>query len=200
MSNPKKYLDQLFISKVRIKAIKFFFTSPNKPIHLRGAVRELNEEINAVRRELSRMEGIKLLIGEKRGNRKYFMLNPEFAFYDELIGIVFKSFGLGGEVLSNEKKLGDIQYALLTQKYVYNKPYGSNNVDLVVIGDVDLHVLDQIVTQEEQKTHTQIHYTVLSKTDFETRRRRKDGFANELIAQQCLLLKGNKLEFVGHGN
>jgi hypothetical protein len=197
MSNPKKYLDQLFISKVRIKAIKYFFTNTDKPIHLRGAVRELNEEINAVRRELSRMEAIKLLSGEKRGNRKYFTLNPDFVFFDELMGLVYKTFGLGGEILNAEKKLGDIQYALLTQKFVYKKPYGANNVDLVVIGDVDLQVLDQIVTQEEQKTKSQIHYTVLSKSDFDTRRRRKDAFAAEIVNQQGLLLKGNKLEFVG---
>ena len=45
------------------------------PIHLRGAVREFNEEINAVRRELNRLEEAKILLTEKRGNRKYFVLN-----------------------------------------------------------------------------------------------------------------------------
>jgi hypothetical protein len=93
-ANPKKYLEQLFISKVRVKALRYFFMHQQEVIHLRGAVRELDEEINAVRRELERMESIDLLITERKGNRKYFRLNQDFTFYDELLGVVFKSFAL----------------------------------------------------------------------------------------------------------
>lgn len=197
MSNPKKYLDQLFISKVRIKALEYFFAHPDKPIHLRGAVRELDEEINAVRRELERMEEIKLLIGEKQGNRKYFHINPDFVFYNEFAGMMHKSSGLGGEILTNERKLGEIDFALLTQRYTHRKPFGTHNVDLVVIGDIDLKALDSIVTKEEQRSKTQIHYTVLSHSDFELRRRRRDAFVLELFSQEILMLVGNKQDFIG---
>lgn len=196
MSNARKYLDQLFISKVRIKAIKYFFTNPDKPIHLRGAVRELNEEINAVRRELSRMEDIKLVSGEKKGNRKYFSLNPDFVFYDELLGMVFKSFGLGAEILSSERKLGEIKYAVLTQKYTRKKPFGTHLIDLVVVGDVDMRLMEQLVSAEEQRNKTQVHYTVLSESDFAMRCKRKDSFVLELMLQSKTMLIGDSVSFV----
>jgi hypothetical protein len=196
MSNPRKYLDQLFISKVRIKAIKHFFMSPDEPIHLRGAVRELNEEINAVRRELARMESIHLLVAEQRGNRKYFRLNPDFVFYDELLGLVFKTFGLGGEIITNAKKIGDIKYALLTQSYTHHRPQGSHPVDLVIVGQVDLNELGEIVAKEEKRLDREIHYTVLGLADFETRRHRRDTFVQELMLQNRVMLIGNSVDFI----
>ncbi len=197
MSNPRKYLDQLFISKVRIKAIRYFFMTPEQPIHLRAAVRELDEEINAVRRELTRMEEIKLLTTEKRGNRKYFLLNPNFLYYDELLGMVHKTFGLGGEIVTNASKLGEMQFALLSQGFVWGEYYGSHPIDLVVVGKgIDMSVLDSIVSKEEKKTHRNIHYTVLSITDFELHKRRKDQFVLELIAQNKVMLIGRSLDFM----
>lgn len=197
MSNPRKYLDQLFISKVRIKAIKHFFMNPDQPIHLRAAVRELNEEINAVRRELTRMEEIKLLIAEKRGNRKYFRLNPDFLYYDDLLGMVHKTFGLGGEIVSSASKLGEVQFALLSQGYVWGEYFGTHVIDLVVVGKgIDMSVLDEIVSREEKKSHRNIHYTVLSTTDYELHKRRKDQFLLELMAQNKVMLVGRSADFV----
>ncbi|MBL8015370.1 MAG: hypothetical protein JNK26_04245 [Candidatus Doudnabacteria bacterium] len=199
MANARKYLDQLFISKVRIKAIHYFFSHPDEAIHLRGAVRELDEEINAVRRELTRMEEIKMVTVENKGNRRYFKLNPEFVFFSELLGIVHKSFGLGGEILANAKKLGEIEFAFLTQRFTHKRQFGSNQIDLVVIGDVDLKLLDSIVSHEENRSKSQIHYSVLSVADLELRRKRKDAFVGQLLMQKRLMLIGDEVQFIGKG-
>lgn len=196
MSNPRKYLDQLFISKVRIKALKFFFLSMNEPIHLRAAVRELNEEINAVRRELARMEEIKLLTSEVRGNRKYFTLNKDFIFFSELLGMVHKSFGLGGELVANSKKLGDIKFAVVTQGLTQGMPIGTHKLDLVIVGDdMDMEALHEIVSREERKLQRDLYYTVLSSADFVARQRRKDPLVLELYHQDKILVIGSPLEF-----
>lgn len=199
MVNPKKYLDHLFISKVRVKALRHFFAHPAEAIHLRGAVREFNEEINAVRRELTRMAEIKLLLVETKGNKKYFRLNPEFVCYEELAGMMHKSFGLGGEILTSLKKLGAIDFAFLTQQYTRAKAFGNHQVDLVVIGDVDLKILDTIVSGVERQTKRPIHYSVLTRADFELRRKRKDAFVQELMLQKRLMLVGDEVEFIGRG-
>lgn len=195
--NPRKYLDNLFISKVRIKALRFFIQNPDQPIHLRAAVRELNEEINAVRRELERMEKINLVLSERKGNRKYFQLNKDFLFYDELLGMVYKTFGLGSEIITGHKKLGNIKYALLTQGITRNLPSGKHQIDLVVIGeDVNLHELRGLVEKEEKRLNRDIHYTVLPTSDFEVRKRRHDTFVQEVFMQDFIMLIGNRIQFI----
>lgn len=192
----RKYLDHLFISKVRIKALQYFFFN-KEPIHLRAAVRELNEEINAVRRELSRMAEIGLLTLDSRGNKKYFMMNPDFLFYEELLSMMHKSFGLGGEIVRLGSKLGQIQFAVITQGFTRNQPYGSHAMDLIVVGDnVDMNEIDSLVTKEEQKMKRHINYTVLSPRDFDIRKKRRDPFMMELLMQERVMLIGSNIDFL----
>jgi len=113
MYNLIKGLNNLFVSKVRIKAVKYFLFNPDVPIHLRGAVREFKEEINAVRREMSRLEEIGFITSESRGNRKYFLMNKDHPYMPELMGMFHKTFGIGGSILQNLEKLGNIQFVIL---------------------------------------------------------------------------------------
>jgi len=49
-------MEELFISRVRVKLLTLFLTSQEPLLHVREIVRRVDEEINAVRRELLRME------------------------------------------------------------------------------------------------------------------------------------------------
>jgi hypothetical protein len=91
MRELQKAVEYLFISKVRIKIVRLFFLHPDVAYHIRGVVREIGEEINAVRRELLRLEQIKLLKSERKGNRLYFVLQMDFPFFDELLSIMYKT-------------------------------------------------------------------------------------------------------------
>jgi len=196
MVNGKKAMEQLFVSKVRIKLLHYFFTHPDTPIHLRGAVRELKEEINAVRRELNRMEEIQLVRSDQRGNRKYYLLQKDATFSEELRGIVFKSFGLGGEILKNQKKIGIIQFAILTSSYVTGIMMGNNKVDLILIGDINLTELNNIIEEFEKKELREVNYTIMKATEFELRKKRRDPFVTELLIGSKLLLIGSQDELV----
>lgn len=194
--DPQSFLEQLFISKVRIKAIDYFFTHANESIHLRAAVRELDEEINAVRRELSRMEEIGLVVAENKGNKKFFHLNRDFVFFDELLGFVFKSTGLGSEIIKQQNELGNVRFAVLTQGFTHGKPTGNHAVDLFIVGEnVDLNAVKKIVDEEERRLSRDINYTILTPSDFEVRKRRKDSFVTELVNQHLLMLIGSGGEF-----
>ncbi len=196
MQNTRKAVDMLFVSRVRIKLLKYFFTQPDVPVHLRGAVRELKEEINAVRRELMRLEEIKVLKSEARGNRKYYMLSRQAPFYEELRGMVFKTFGLGGDLLRNLPKLGKIDFIILTGLYLNGTSLSGHQVDMVVIGDVELEELNRIVGEYETKEEKEINYTVFSAKDFELRKRRKDSFVLELLLGPKLMLLGTHEDLI----
>ena len=48
-------LQDLFVSKVRVKLLQIFLSEPKEIFYVRQLVRKADEEINAVRRELARM-------------------------------------------------------------------------------------------------------------------------------------------------
>ena len=67
-------LKDLFVSKVRVKLIQIFLNKPQEMFYVRQLVRETDEEINAVRRELARLEArglIKSAATSKKALTKY---------------------------------------------------------------------------------------------------------------------------------
>lgn len=194
----KKTLEQLFISKVRIKALRYFLMHPDKRIHLRGAVREFREEINAVRRELERLEEINFLDTERQGNRKYFSVNKDHPYFNEFLPIIHKAFGLGGDILRHQAKLGNIQFALLTNAYTKNVRQGMYVVDLLVVGDVDMEEVAELVDKSERKLQREIHYTVLKPNEFVLRKKRRDAFVMEILLQPKVMLIGRAEDLVAN--
>jgi len=196
MSFEKEIVKHLFVSKVRIKALKYFLFHPDVPIHLRAATREMGEEINAVRRELTRLEKIRFLHGERRGNRKYFFLNKNFEFYSELLSMTHKTYGLGGEIIRNAQKLGDVQYAILTSSFTRGMRAGSHDIDLVVIGNVNVEALAAIVGRMEKQLGKEVNYTVLKNSEFQLRKKRRDAFIVDLIVGSKIMLLGDEEDLI----
>src|SRR3989338_8761307 len=106
----------LITSKTRVKLLMLFLTTPTDMYHVRECVRQVKEEINAVRRELILLEKKGILNKEPRANRVYYSLSKEYPFYYDLLRIGAKSFGLGSEILDNRVKLGKIKYAMFSGK------------------------------------------------------------------------------------
>ncbi len=76
-------LSDFMLSKVRVELIELFFTKPSEMWYVRELTRLVGEEINAVRRELARMQDVGMVKSEERGNRLYYMLNPQYDFFND---------------------------------------------------------------------------------------------------------------------
>jgi DNA-binding transcriptional ArsR family regulator len=191
-----KSLEHLFISKVRIKTLKYFVLNPNAIIHLRGAVREFEEEINAVRRELNRLEETKFIICENKGNRRYFKANVEHPFFNDISSMFHKVFGLGGDIITSEKKIGEVNFAFLTPVFTKGVESAGQQIDFVVIGDVDLESLESIIKKHQTTIGRELHYMVFKQNEFALRKRRKDQMIIDLLNQDNTILIGNYEELV----
>jgi predicted transcriptional regulator len=64
-------LNKIFTSKTRVKILTLFLMNPDTELFIREISRTIHENINAVRRELSNLEDIGLLISKNKGNMKY---------------------------------------------------------------------------------------------------------------------------------
>lgn len=190
-------IEYFFVSKVRIKLLQLFFFNPEDDHHVRGVVREVDEEINAVRRELVRMEKAKMLASERKGNRLYFKLRPDFIFFNEFLSLVHKEFGLGRAIIKSKSKIGDITYAILTRDFTHNMRNPHSEVDLVVVGNtIDLNELNSVIRQEQAFVGREINYTVLKLDEFNLRKKRNDSFVTSLLKGSKIVLLGNEDELL----
>jgi hypothetical protein len=181
--------DDLITSKTRTKLLTLFLNNPTEMYHVREVVRRVDEEINAVRRELILLEKKGVLKKEPRANRVYYYLDKSYPFFSDLIRINAKTSGLGADIIKNKMKLGKLKYAMLSGKYVAGSSENPENVDLLVVGTVVLPELTLLIRQEEAKTKHEINYTVMTEEEFAFRKKRRDPFIAAIIfGSRCMLL------------
>lgn len=185
-------LKDLFVSEVRIRILKLFLTAPKVQLHVREISRRVGAEINAVRRELHRLQRIKFLKKDPRGNRIYYSARMDFILYDELLGMITKEFGLGKDILDRCDELGKINFAMLAKGFVKGRLSKPSQIDLLIVGKVDVSLLTKIVRREEERLGHEINYTVLTPEEFDFRKRRKDPFIAEVLFQPRIVLIGSE--------
>jgi len=189
-------LVDILISKVRVKVLELFLGNPGQIYHVREIVRRVDEEINAVRRELARLEKTGLLTSEWRANRRFYATRREYIFFNELLSIINKTVGLGGTIIANKQKVGKIKYAMLSSFFVKGKPYTQNDVDLFVVGTIVLPELSAIIREEEARRAREINFTPMTEEEFNFRKNRRDPFVMGILAKPRVMLIGDEEEMV----
>lgn len=190
-------LNDIITSKVRIKILELFYSNPNEMYHVRGAVREVKEEINAVRRDLGRLESAGILKREPRGNRVYYYLRTDYSMYGDLLSIVSKTTGLGFELANNKNKIGKPTIIMFSGTFArQRKRNREDEVDILLVGEVNLPEVATLIRVEESKRDSEINYTVMGREEFEFRKKRRDPFLQGILAASRVMIVGDELNLV----
>lgn len=191
------YLNDIITSRVRVKVLELFFSKPSEMYHVRGVVRETSEEINAVRRELTRLESAGIFKKEPRGNRVYYWPRPDYPGYGDLLSYVSKTSGLGADLISNKNKLGKPSFIMFSGRFARRKRRKrEDEVDILVVGEVTLPELATLIRAEESKRGHEINYTVMSRDELEFRKKRRDPFLQGILFGSRIMIIGDEDDLV----
>ena len=190
-------LEELFVSRVRVKILQLFLSSvADSLFHVREIVRRVSEEINAVRRELARMEKFGMVTSEWRANRRLYKFRRDYLFYKELLSLVVKTAGLGGNLVKMKVKLGKIKFAFISTRFLKGSVSSSEDVDLLVVGQIVLPELQSIIADEQAKREAEINYSFMDEAEFKFRVKRRDGFILKVLLQPKVMLIGDEDELL----
>lgn len=190
-------LGDIITSKVRVEILNLFLSKLDEMYHVRGIVREIKEEINAVRRELQNLESVGILKKEPRGNRVYYFLRTDYPFYNDLLSMVSKITGLGGTLIINKNKIGKIAFIMFSGRFVRGKARRrEDDVDILVVGDVVMPELATLIRTEESKKGKEINYTVMSKEELDFRKKRRDPFLLGILSGSRTMIVGDEEDLV----
>lgn len=185
-------LNDLITSKTRVKLLLAFLKAPTDMHHVRALVRLVEEEINAVRRELFLLEKKGIVKKEPRANRVYYYLDKNYPFYFDLLKLYAKMEGLGAGIIANRVKLGKIKFAMLSGKFVRSIRENPEDIDLLVVGFVVVAELTLLVKEEQTRRNQEINYTVMSEEEFNFRKKRRDPFILSILYQSKIMLIGDE--------
>lgn len=187
-------VEQLFGSKTRVKLLQLFYSNPNRSFYVREITRKIDEQINSVRRELSNLLSIGIIVSDNTNNRLYYEVNQKYEYYaplQEIFGggvkksISRKSASVAAatgdepaSAASDLKSVGHIDLAVYTGQFTRDESAG---VDFFIVGEVNTNALQKYVDELETKEGKSIRYTVMTLSDFQYRQQINDRFAVAII-------------------
>ncbi len=182
-------LEHLFGSKTRVKLLNLFLTKPDEAYFIRELTREIDTQINAVRREIDNLIKVGLIIeaedkdddSAKRPGlkRKYYIVNKGFPLLKEMQSLLGKSHFLMDRKLDKEiTTLGDITYLAFMGTFLGK----TAPVDLFIIGEIaDKDELRRIVQKSETALGFDINYTCLTPSEYSYRQDIADRFLASVL-------------------
>ncbi len=185
-------MHELFVSKVRVKMLQLFLTAEEPILHVREIVRRVDEEINAVRRELARMEKYGLVSSEWRANRRLYRFRKDYQFYPELLAMVAKSSGVGGAIHKNQSRIGKIKFAMIASRFLKNESSTLDDVDILIVGQIVQPELQAIVADEQTRREREINYSFMDEAEFNFRVKRRDPFILRVLVQPKVMIIGDE--------
>ena len=190
-------IEQLFGSKTRVKLLQLFYSNPNRSFYVREITRKIDEQINSVRRELANLLSIGIISSDNTNNRLYYEVNQSYDLYEPLLAIFGQSTGKprakkadkNADSVSTDrekiKTVGNVTLALYTGQFTRDE---SSGIDLLLVGDVNQHALQNFIKDLEIQEGKEIRFTLMTAQEFDYRLQVKDKFINTVLASKKQVL------------
>jgi len=162
-------ISKIFWSKCRAKLLEKFFleyeSGNNKGFHMRFLSRDLDEQINSIKRELDNLSDMWILKHRTELRKKIFFVNTKFFLVDEFVSIFLKSYNPMDKIKNYFKPLIDLELIIINEslktKLTTNK---KNLLDIFLIWEIDKEELGDFLT--DTFYWRKIKYAIISTEDF----------------------------------
>jgi len=176
-------LSQLFGSEARVKILNTFLTKPDGQYYLRQLARDLELQVNSVRRELLNLEQLGLIIPvvseTKSKEKKYYAVSHDFLLFNEL-----KSLFIKAQLLSTKDFTENVQKICTPKLFVLTGFFTGNpdsKTDLLIVGKVNKDKLLKLIKELEESINREINYTIMDEKEFIYRKEIFDVFLHKIM-------------------
>ena len=187
---PHSLSDALF-SKTQQRILGLLFGQPDRTFFTKEIIRNSGAGAGAAQRELARLEKSGLVRVTRVGNQKHYQANHAAPVFQEVRGIVMKTFGLAEPLREALQPLSrDIDLALVYGSIAKGEDHAGSDIDLLVVGDgLTLEQLFAHMSSVERFLGRRINPTLYTREEFR-RRRHRNAFLEKVLAGPTLALIG----------
>jgi len=180
-------LSKIFWSKSRAKLLEKFFldyyAGKNEWFHMRWLSRDLDEQINSVKRELDNLEDLGILKSKTQLRKKIFYINPKFYLISEFQDIFLKSYDPLDAVKWYFKNQNSLEVVIVNNS-IKNKLFEEWKaiLDIFMIWDIDReHFADFLQSIFFDK---KIKFAIISTEDFFNRLSYWDKLIHNILREK----------------
>jgi predicted nucleotidyltransferase len=183
-------MEKLFGSRIRAKLLGWFFMHVDESYFVRQLAAILEEDPTHLSREMAKLVNLGILKSVRQGNLKQFHVDRECIFFNEMKGLVLKTMGAAGQIRESLHGLKGVMFAFIYGSYAKGKEEIHSDVDVIIVGKVNMDKLDNLVLDLDKKLGRTINYLVYSSEEFSSKRRARDSFLKSVLAGPKIMLIG----------
>lgn len=182
--------DALF-TKTQQKVLGLLYGNPEKSFYSNEIVRLANMGRGTVRRELDRMLSAGLLVMTREGNQQHYKADAASPVFDELRGIVMKTFGVVDVLREALVPLaGEIAMAFVYGSIASGEEHQGSDIDILVVGGVPFESIVAAVYPCQEVIGREINPNLYTPDEFMQKMNEKDSFVAQVIEKPKLMILG----------
>ena len=188
-------ISKIFWSNCRTKLLEKFFLEyeswNNEWFHMRWLSRDLDEQINSVKRELDNLTVLWVLKFREELKKKIFYVNPKFELLNEFINIFIKTYNPISKIKDYFKTKNDLELIIINEAIKTKlTESGKNILDIFMIWDIDKEGLSEFLASTFYGR--KVKFAVISTEDFFHRLEFGDKLIKNILLEHWnIFLKDN---------
>lgn len=185
--------DALF-TKVQQRVLGVLFGNPGRSYYANEIIALAGSGVGAVQRELARLTAVGLVTVTRIGKQKHYQANAAAPVFEELRGIVAKTFGLV-DVLRNALApvAAQVQAAFVYGSVARGLDTAASDIDVLLVSDSLNHAdLFSVLEPASAKLRRGVNPTVYSRQELARRLQQHSAFIERVLAQPRLWVIGDE--------
>lgn len=185
-------LGDVLFSRTQRQILGLLFGNPDKSFYLKEIVRLAEVGTGSVMRELDKLSTVGLLTVERVGNQKHYQANRQSPIYEELKGIVGKTFGLADalrDALDDFK--AKVALAFIYGSVAKGADRAGSDIDIMIVTDqLSYSEIFEVFSGVEEKLVRSLNPTIYSSSEFQNKVATDNSFVTRVLEQEKIFLIG----------
>ena len=196
MGTKKRDIAAALFPGTKRKILALFFLNPDQEYYFSEVVRLTGTRQGVIQRELNSLSEAGILTSEKRGRQKFYTVNRKHPIFPDLRNIVFKTYGVIGRIREALEPFGEkVTFAFVYGSFARGEEVPGSDLDLFVIGTVELDDIVSSLMKVERATGREINPTLFSATEFKNKWSKKNHFLKSIAQAEKEYVVGSEDEF-----
>ncbi len=176
--------------------LRLLFEHADERFYQRQIVRELGVGSGAVQRELRRLADCGILVRSVEGRQTYYQANRDSPVFDDLRGLIRKTFGIAGVLQTSLATLGRrIRLAFVYGSIASHAEGAGSDVDVMVVGDhIGLAETVSALRTAQHELRREVNPTVYRTDEFRRKLVAGQHFVSSVVAGPKIFLIGDERE------
>jgi len=189
-------LGDLLFGQTRGRILALLYGHPDQSFYVREISRDIDTSVGAVQRELENLAQVGLVERSVSGRQVYYQANRGHPVFAEIRSLIAKTIGVFQLLRSALAPFEErVSLAFVYGSMARAEENAGSDVDLMIVGDVDLdEVLTQLAPVERAISRT-INPTIYSADEFKSRLQGGNHFLRAVMRGEMVILLGDRDEF-----